>query len=203
MCQNLTHIISDLPNVWEYLQGAFAAKPPSSFFRLFLWVSPLSFKASLEAQRVKHLPAVWENQVHSLGREDPLEKEMAPHSSTLAWKIPWTEKPGMLQSMGSQTVRHDWATSLSFFFLSLSLQSWQGCQLRFPTPPKKKQDFPSLAGQGVGEWPELDSSPFPGIWTLNTVRHGQKNWVKLNHPSDKALSITVIFIECLQYKALR
>ena len=54
----------------------------------------------------KHLPAMWETQVGCLGQEDPLEKEMATHSSTLAWKIPWTEKSGMLQSMGSQTVRH-------------------------------------------------------------------------------------------------
>ena len=59
------------------------------------------------AQKVQHLPAMWENRVRSLGREDPLEKEMATHSSTLAWKIPWTEEPGRLQSMGSQRVGHD------------------------------------------------------------------------------------------------
>ena len=53
------------------------------------------------------LPAVWETLVQSLGCEDPLEKEMATHSSTLAWKIPWTEEPGKLQSMGSQRVRYD------------------------------------------------------------------------------------------------
>ena len=50
------------------------------------------------AQRLKHLPAMWEAQVRSLGREDPLEKEMATHSSILAWRIPWTEEPGRLQS---------------------------------------------------------------------------------------------------------
>ena len=59
------------------------------------------------AQMVKRLPAVWETQVRSLGWEDPLEKEMATHSSTLAWKIPWTEEPSRLQSMGSQRVGHD------------------------------------------------------------------------------------------------
>ena len=59
------------------------------------------------AQTVKHLPAVQETGVRSLGWEDPLEKEMATHSSNLAWKIPWTEEPGRLQSMGSQRVRHD------------------------------------------------------------------------------------------------
>ena len=55
---------------------------------------------------VKNLPIMQETQVQSLGQEDPLEKEMATHSSILAWKIPWTEEPGGLQSMGSQRVRH-------------------------------------------------------------------------------------------------
>ena len=58
-------------------------------------------------QKVKHLPAMQEIRVRSLGGEDPLEKEMATHSSTLAWKIPWMEEPGRLQSMGSQRVGHD------------------------------------------------------------------------------------------------
>ena len=56
---------------------------------------------------VKHLPTMQETQIQSLGGEDLLEKEMATHSSILAWKIPWTEEPGRLQSMGSQRVRHD------------------------------------------------------------------------------------------------
>ena len=66
-------------------------------------------------QTVKRLPTMRESWVQSLGREDPLEKEMATHSSTLAWKIPWTEEPSRLQSVGSQRVGHDWATSLHFF----------------------------------------------------------------------------------------
>ena len=56
---------------------------------------------------VKNPPAMWEAQVQSLGREDPLKKEMAARSSILAWKIPWTEEPGRLQSMGLQRVGHD------------------------------------------------------------------------------------------------
>ena len=56
---------------------------------------------------VKRLSTMQETQVQSLGQEDPLEKGMATHSSTLAWKIPWTEEPGGLQSMGSQRVGHD------------------------------------------------------------------------------------------------
>ena len=55
---------------------------------------------------VKCLPAMWDTQIQSLGQEDPLEKEMATHSSILAWKITWTEEPGRLQPMGSQRVGH-------------------------------------------------------------------------------------------------
>ena len=62
---------------------------------------------SLVAQTVKRLPAVRETWIQSLGRNNPLEEEIATHSSTLAWKIPWMEEPGGLQSMGSQRVKHD------------------------------------------------------------------------------------------------
>ena len=64
------------------------------------WASPVT-------QLVKNLHAMWETWVRSLGREDPLEKAMATHSGILAWKIPWTEEPYRLQSMGSQRVGHD------------------------------------------------------------------------------------------------
>ena len=74
--------------------------------------SNTSFRGYYLAQTVKRLPAMQETRVRFLGREDPL-KEMAIHSSTLAWKIPWTEEPDRLQSTGSQRVGHDWATSLS------------------------------------------------------------------------------------------
>ena len=68
------------------------------------------------AQTVKRLPALQENCVRSLGYEDPLEKEMTTHSSTLAWKIPWMEEPGRLQSMGSQRVGQ--LSDFTFSFLS-------------------------------------------------------------------------------------
>ena len=71
---------------------------------------------------VKRLPAMWETWVRSLGWEDPLEKEMATHSSTLAWKIPWMDKPGRLQLMGSQRVGHDCAASLHF---TSSILAWK------------------------------------------------------------------------------
>ena len=66
------------------------------------------------AQTVKHLSAMQEIQVQSLGWKDPLEKEMAAHSSIIAWKVPWTVEPGRLLSMGSQRVGHDLVTSLHF-----------------------------------------------------------------------------------------
>ena len=71
-------------------------------------VSALSARGyALVAQLIKNLPAMQEIWVPSLGWEDPLEKEMAIHSSAIAWKIPWTEEPDRLQSMGSQRVRYD------------------------------------------------------------------------------------------------
>ena len=81
-----------------------------------------SFKIylSLVAQRVKHLPAMRETRARSLGWEDPLEKEIAPHSSTHAWKIPWTKEPGRLQFMGLWRVRHNWVASLYY----LSSKFW-------------------------------------------------------------------------------
>ena len=62
---------------------------------------------------VKRVPTMWKTQVRSLGQEDPLEKEMATHASTLAWKIPWVEEPGRLPSMRSRRVGHDVVRSLS------------------------------------------------------------------------------------------
>ena len=76
---------------------------------------------SLVAQTVKRLSTMRATRVRALGWEDPLEKEMAIHSSTITWKIPWTEEAGRLQSMGSQRVGHDWATSINHLRLY-----WQG-----------------------------------------------------------------------------
>ena len=72
-----------------------------------LCCGPWASSASLVVQRVKFLPEMQETWVRSLGQEDLLEKEMATHSSVLAWKTPWMEQPGRLESMGSQRVGHD------------------------------------------------------------------------------------------------
>ena len=122
----------------------------------YLW----PVKASQVAQPVKRLPAMQETQVQSLGQEDPLEEETATHSSTLAWKIPCTEKPGRLQSMGSKRVHslpHSWTVTWSsprnsdsselthnliFFFITsfyiplLKLKGWvSSMNLSFTCPP--------------------------------------------------------------------
>ena len=86
---------------------------------------------------VKNLPAMQETRVWSLGQEDPLEKEMAPHSSTLAWRIPWTEEPGGLQSMGSQsqTPLSDWTTTYTlkiYLFIQLCWALAVACGIWFP-----------------------------------------------------------------------
>ena len=85
----------------------------SIYCGLIVGCSDLKQYSLLVAQTVKHLPTMRETWVRSLGGENPLEKEMATHSSTLAWKIPW-EEPGGLQSMGLQRVGQDWAISLHF-----------------------------------------------------------------------------------------
>ena len=89
----------------------------------FIYTYTHSFlDSSLVAQMVQSLPAVPETWVRFLGQEDPLEKEMATHSSILAWRIPWTEEPGGLQSTGSQRVRQDCGTSLHFHIVHCTVE---------------------------------------------------------------------------------
>ena len=83
------------------------------------YIYELYIRASLVVQRVKHLPAMPETRGRSLGGEDPLEKETAPHSSILAWKTPWTDKLGRLQSMESQRVRHIWLCMHTHTFMDI------------------------------------------------------------------------------------
>ena len=109
-----------------------------NFFFPF-WISNHDH-ASLVIQKVKNLPITQETQVPSQGREVPLEKEMATHSSILAWRIPWTEDPGRQQSMGSQRIEHDWATkTLAFTYLILCL--WFFLLFWKPPPPTNFINF--------------------------------------------------------------
>ena len=98
-------------NIWEFLRVLFWGGGRSLHNLDCFWrVLANSF---VNDSQFGFVWLLWrETWVWSLGREDPLEKKMATHSSTLAWKIPWTEEPGRLRSMGSQRVGHDWATSL-------------------------------------------------------------------------------------------
>ena len=107
----LLHVISCL--FYFFIANLMGVKWYLSFFIcIFLIIC-------LVAQRLKRLSAMRETRVQSLGWEDPLEKEMATYSSTLAWRIPWTEEPGRLQSVGLLRVGHNWATSLSLYTLTV------------------------------------------------------------------------------------
>ena len=96
---------------------------------------------------VKRLPAMQETWVQSQGWKDLLEKEMATHSSTLAWKISWTEEPGSLQSMGSQRVGQDWATSLS-----LLGRSWQGQVRSWTSAPSTCKEAVGVKARFLQRW---------------------------------------------------
>ena len=98
---------------------------------------------------------MWETHVQSLGWEDPLEKEMVTHSSILAWRIPWTEKPGRLQSMGSQRVGHDWVTSLSLLTFMHWRRKWQPTLVFLPGESQGQEPggLPSMGSHRVGhDW---------------------------------------------------
>ena len=100
------------PSIHGILQARIPEWVAISFSRGYSRPRDQTQVSHIGGARLKHLPAMQEARVRFLGREYPLEKEMAIHSSTLVWKISWTEEPDRLQSMGSQRVRPDWATSL-------------------------------------------------------------------------------------------
>ena len=118
---------------------------------------------------VKNLPTMQETWVRSLGGEVPLEKGMAIHSSILAWKILWTEKPGKLQSMGSQRVGHDWVTNTSTLNLvpvySLNKYSCDFCCIS-PATAKSLQSCPILCDPIDGSPP---GAPLPRILQARTL----------------------------------
>ena len=118
-------------------------------------------RASLMAQMVRNLPAMQETWIQSLGWEDPLEKGMATHSSILAWRIPWTEEPGGILSMGLQRIRHDWATNtFTFIYIEVRVQETpkiykKGCIDR----EKKTLKKASIRAWEQRRWKEVDKPP--------------------------------------------
>ena len=109
-----------------------------------------SARASLVGQLVKNPPAMQESWVRSLGWEDPLEKEMATHSSTLAWRIPWTEERDRLQSMDSQRVAHECANKFHFHLLA-GTATWSRLILCIPIPVPEESISPKSPGSFIGE----------------------------------------------------
>ena len=140
---------------------------------------------SLLAQRLKHLPASQEMWVWSLGREDPLEKEMATHSSILAWRIPWMEEPGGLQSTGSQRVGHDWATT-SIHFTSILKEINPEYSVDDETPilwPPESNNWLIRKSPDAGkDWGQEEK------WTAEDEMVGWHYWLN-GHDFEKALGI--------------
>ena len=138
-------------------------------------------RTSLVAQMVKRLPTMWETWVWSVGWENPLEKEMATHSSILAWKIPWMEEHGRLQSMGWQRVRYNWATSLThtyifrFIYSTIKNTMWKSkcyllsCVWLLSTPWTAAYHAPPSMGFSRQEY--WSGFPLPGLsrWALNPM----------------------------------
>ena len=134
---------------------------------------------------VKNPPTMQETWVRFLGWEDPLEKEMAIHSRTIAWKIPWTEEPGRLPSVGSQRVGHYWATSLWLFTFMHQRRKWQ------PTPvflPGESQGRGSLVGCRLWGHTESDTTEWLHFdFSLSCIREGNGNPLQcscLENPRD-------------------
>ena len=140
----------------------------------------------LVAQTVKHLSTMRETRVRSLGWEDPLEKEMAIHSRTIAWKIPWTEEPGRLQPLGSQRVRHDWATSLHFL-------SQEGpkrfCSVTSLPSPELDPGIASLRKAGLG---------FQDRWSIMSlsIRNSVVHWSLVRSPAKGFPRLTFLSFFC-------
>ena len=139
------------------------------------------------AQRLKGLPAMWETWVRSLGREDPLEKEMATLFSIVAWRIPWTQEPGGQQSTGLQRVRHDWETSLS---LSHFMRGFPGgaSGKNLPANVGHVREAGSIPGSGRSpggrhsnplQYSCLENPTERGAWQA-TVHGVAKSWTRLS-----------------------
>ena len=122
------------------------------------------------AQTVKCLPALRETRVRSLGREDPLEKEMAIHSSILAWKIPWTEEPGRLQSMGSQSQTR--LSNFTFTFPGSSDGKESACQLGRPGFKTWVQPLGQEAALAKGMATHSSILAWRILWTWRATDHG-------------------------------
>ena len=108
------------------------------------------------------------------------EKAMVPHSSTLAWKIPWIEKPGRLQSMGSLRVRHDWATSLSLFIFMHWRRKWQPTPVFLPGESQGQRSLvgclPSMGSHRVGhDWSDLAAAA--SSYILSPFKHSWKSMI--------------------------
>ena len=146
---------------------------------------------------VKYMPAMWETRVWSLDREDPLEKEMATHSSTLAWKIPWTEEPGRLQSMGSQRGGDDWATFITwkkFLRWKENVMIIQICFYSNFIIKLLRVCCEYLPAAGVRIFAAESSSPFPVVRYLWDSSGDRMTWQEGNYTSQNIVELCVVSV---------
>ena len=191
----MTHTVKDLGLVNKTEIDAFLEL--SCFFDDPVDVGSLvSGWASLVAQRIKHLPAMWETWVRSLGWEDSLEKEMATHSSSLSWRIPWMEEPDRLySSRGCQELdMTEWLHFLSSSFSKSSLNIW-----KFTVHVLLKLDLKIFEHYFASKWDECNCAviwaffgfaflwdwnenwPFPVLWSLLSFPNLLAYWVQHFH----------------------
>ena len=140
--------------LWD-LEGSFEINQPSKMTADVMWLGKLFKDGAGQNQSFRPPTTTDMLRTNASTQQDEMEKAMAPHSSILAWKIPWTEEPGRLWSMGSLRVGHDWATSLSFFTFTHWRRKWQ------PTPvflPGESQGRGSLVGCRLWGCTEVDTT---------------------------------------------
>ena len=146
--------------IWHYKSGyrykiVFSFKSrkyTNSCINCDKWHGYKIYWASVIAQSVKNPPAMQETQIRSLSWEDPLEKKMATHSRILAWRIPWTEEPGGLQSIGSRRVRHGWAELVTLSLLVFRPPPGRTYRLWIPLEGTLRSAFnQGFLGQGDGD----------------------------------------------------
>ena len=172
-----------------------------------MWISSgTTARASLVAHMVKNPPATRETWVWSLGWEDPLEEGMAPHSSILARKIPWTEEPGGLQSMGSLRVGHNWATSLSLFTFMHWRRKWQPAPAFCLENPRGREAWRAVQSmssqQDVTEQPSTAQPQPSSLTRFSCSWHRQQRPEFLHHPACSLLNspqfVYILFSVALQ-----
>ena len=157
------------------------------------------------AQAVKNLPAMWETHIWSLGQGDPLEEGMTTHSSILAWRIPLTEEPGGLQTMGSRRVRHGWVSNTWTLLLLCILTKSSLCRIRAsllrshppqpsslfydPNSPTVQAAFIKLPGKLLATWPSLSECLLRNVCSVVFLQRSSTLYLMVASPQKLSMSM--------------